>query len=85
MKIEFCPVCGWGPFEKAYSSYQELRSSYNICECCGCEYGYDDDENYYKEWISNGCEWFEAKERPKNWNIENQLKQQVRPWPPSIK
>ena len=84
MKIEFCPLCGWGPFKNTYESAQELRGSYDICECCGCEYGHDDDEDYYKEWVSKGCEWFEPELKPNDWSLENQKKHQVRPWPPTI-
>ena len=85
MKIEYCPVCGWGPFEEAYESAQELRWSYDICDCCGCEYGYDDNEAHYEEWVSECCKWFESKLKPKDWSLESQAQHQVRPWPPSIK
>ena len=82
MKIYNCPVCGWGPYKEPYCSVQELRWSYDICECCGCEFGLDDNQIHYQEWLESGCEWFEPELKPANWKIENQIKFQIRPWPP---
>ncbi|MCW8987861.1 MAG: hypothetical protein OQK75_09365 [Gammaproteobacteria bacterium] len=82
MEISNCPVCGYGPLSEPYKSSQELRRSYDICSCCGCEYGYDDDESFYNEWVNNGCNWFDKKEKPKEWVLESQIKNQIRPWPP---
>ena len=82
MKIYNCPVCGWGPYKEPYCSVQELRWSYDICECCGCEFGLDDNLIHYQEWLDSGCEWFEPELKPSNWKIENQIKFQIRPWPP---
>ena len=83
MPIEHCPICGYGPFEEAYESAVKLRCSFDICPCCGCEYGYDDLESYYEVWASSGFKWFNPKFKPENWSIEHQLAKQIRPWPPS--
>jgi len=80
--IRHCPLCGWGPRECAYATVAQLRLSYDICECCGCEYGLDDDEGYYSEWVAEGMKWFDEAYRPEGWKIGNQLEHQVRPWPP---
>jgi hypothetical protein len=80
--IRHCPLCGWGPREDADATVAELRMSYDICECCGCEYGLDDDEAYYSEWVTDGMKWFDESYRPAGWTIDNQFKYQVRPWPP---
>lgn len=80
--IYHCPLCGWGPRKEAYSSVAELRVSYDICECCGCEYGHDDNEEYYAEWVAGDMDWFDERSRPEGWNIDEQSKHQKRPWPP---
>ena len=79
--IRRCPLCGWG-LREAYASVSELRLSYDICECCGCEYGLDDDEDYYSDWVADGMKWFDDSYRPEGWSLEEQTKYQVRPWPP---
>jgi hypothetical protein len=81
--IEYCPVCGYGPFEQPYISANEIRQSYDICDCCGCEYGNDDNEAHYDEWIAKGCPWFNSCAKPKNWSVEKQQLYIVRPWPPN--
>lgn len=44
MKIYICPVCGYdGLDEKPYG--ENLSPSYNICSCCGFEYGYSEDHD----------------------------------------
>lgn len=44
--IDYSPVCGYGP-NLGYPSIEELRRSYEICDCdcCGCEFGYYDNVN----------------------------------------
>jgi hypothetical protein len=78
MQISSCPICGL-PFEKPVDE-QELRHSYWICECCGCEYGYDDHSSYREQWIKNGAKWQDEKLRPPNWNLEEQLKNIIPDW-----
>jgi hypothetical protein len=49
---------------------------YNICPCCGTEFGYDDDFKSFaqlrQEWIAGGMRWFFRKP-PLFWNPELQL------------
>jgi hypothetical protein len=76
-----CPVCG---FDKLVSppSDEKGNESYDICSCCGFEYGVDDFnyglvnafEKYRRDWVDNGAEWFYPSFRPINWNIDKQLK-----------
>ncbi|MEY8346871.1 hypothetical protein AALF16_00900 [Bacillus cereus] len=54
-----CPVCGYdGLEEQAYD--EDGDSSYEICFCCGFEYGFDDldqgysFEQYRQEWVEQG-------------------------------
>ena len=83
MPIEHCPICGFGPLSEAYANAQELRYSFDICSFCGCEYGYDDLESHYAQWVASGFKWFNPKLKPEGWRIESQLPYQVRPWPPA--
>jgi hypothetical protein len=58
--------------------------SYDVCECCGYEYGNDDEpgnglrgfsfEEYLENWMKEGCIWFDPDLRPINWTIEEQRK-----------
>jgi len=79
--IDYCPICGYGP-AFGYASPEELRHSYDICACCGCEFGYDDNVAHYEQWVAKGCPWFKSKARPPNWSLEEQLTHTIRPWPP---
>ena len=74
-----CPVCGYDklmeePFDK------DGNPSYEICNCCGFEFGYDDGSEgvtpdfYRKEWIGQGAKWFNIKFKPEEWNLQEQLK-----------
>lgn len=82
-EIYYCPVCGYGPFSQAYGSVSEIRRSYEICDCCGCEYGYSDNLAHLEKWISEGCPWSVAKARPDDWSLDQQLSHAIRPWPPA--
>ncbi len=78
MKISNCSICGlsWSePIDK-----EELRYSYDICSCCGCEYGYDDNPTYRESWLKQGAPWFASKYRPPNWNLEEQLRHIIPDW-----
>ena len=74
-----CPICGFDglneiPFNK------KNEPSYEICPCCGFEFGFNGDNNkhtfneYRKKWIKEGAAWFMENEKPKNWNCDKQLK-----------
>lgn len=77
--LEICPVCGLAGFEAFDVSGQE---SFAICNCCGCESGYEYQSNttenrlfqLRREWLfeRNG-DWFQLKARPKDWNALRQL------------
>jgi hypothetical protein len=75
----FCRICGleqedppWGEDGKT--------ASFEICCCCGVEFGYEDVllegiQEYRKDWIEEGGEWSDSSHRPLNWNLNEQLKQ----------
>jgi len=72
-----CPVCGNSNLDDPpYTS--EGCPSYNICSCCGFEPGFDDSEgetfeSYRIIWLKNGGLWFSEDEKPKTWNLSEQL------------
>ena len=73
-----CPVCGYGALKEA--PYDSSGSgSFEICPCCGFEFGYDDQSegkshaDYRKDWLAKGAEWFMPQYKPKRWNLERQL------------
>lgn len=64
-----CPVC-------YYQRMQDAPQNYNICECCGTEFGNDDEiyshEELRSQWIANGTPWF-FRSAPVGWNPWLQL------------
>lgn len=73
----YCPICGIGPFGRSIMS---SHYAYFICECCGSEAGLDDTPEYKKEWLAKGTPWFYESEKPKDWNLEEQLKYSIDGW-----
>ncbi len=85
-----CPVCNYkGLYEPAYSSDKLGYSSNDICPCCGFQFGLDDFdfdsgdwynprekafEIWRKKWIEEGAEFHSRHERPKDWDVKEQLK-----------
>lgn len=72
-----CKIC-W--FEDKDPFWLETGwPSWQICVCCGGESWYNDCkqiaiERKRKEWIDWWYKWFDEKEKPKNWNLEEQMK-----------
>lgn len=64
-----CPVC-------FYDKLDEPARDYNICMCCGTEFGNDDDLHTHSElrsmWIATGAKWF-FRTPPLLWNPWQQL------------
>lgn len=74
-----CPVCGFvGLNEPPFNEKNE--ASYEICACCGFEFGFDegDGEDKYStfrsNWIKNGAKWFLPTRKPNEWDLKEQLK-----------
>jgi hypothetical protein len=73
-----CPVCGYDRLdEPAYDSFG--CATYNICPCCGTEFGYDDSTVAHaelrKKWISEGKLWWSKHQlKPNDWDPVRQLK-----------
>lgn len=83
-----CPVCGYPDQIEADldTQWQALVSSYDICSCCGTEFGLDvrgasleavkqSIHRRRAEWISEGHPWFFKQESPpKSWDWRAQLR-----------
>jgi len=75
-----CAVCGYNQME--YPQWDDKGyPTYAICDCCGFESGFHDDnlemtvEEYRAEWIEEGANWFSSQViKPDNWNLNEQLK-----------
>lgn len=73
-----CPICGFNNLDKPAWDPVEKTPGFDICPCCGCEFGYDDatpqaGERYRLSWIKKGAEWFVPHLKPSNWNLQEQL------------
>lgn len=73
-----CPVCGFDklqeiPFDK------KNNPSYEICPCCGFEFGFEGDNSkhtfnqYREQWLEEGAKWFREDAKPKDWTLKKQL------------
>lgn len=72
-----CRVCGrlhegppWGEDGRT--------ASFEICRCCGVEFGYEDvspqaARHYRAAWLAGGAVWFSPEARPPEWSLEAQL------------
>ena len=76
---KFCRVCG---LEQLYAQYGDdgTSPSFEICSCCGVEFGYEDitfwgAQKYREAWLTKGKIWFISAEKPENWSWEVQKKQ----------
>lgn len=85
------------PYENLLSSNHELTSktappysikygmpSYEVCDCCGYEFGNDDEpgtgdpitfEDYRRQWKENGYSWLNKSKKPVSWSATDQLAQ----------
>ncbi|PCJ21245.1 MAG: hypothetical protein COB02_01280 [Candidatus Cloacimonadota bacterium] len=75
-----CLVCAWTGLEE--NPIKDLFS-FEVCGCCGCQYGYDiknlrDVITYREGWLLNSAPWFDNEinlekqenNRPEKWSIE---------------
>ena len=96
--LHACPCCGfsglteppyrnidfppWGERGQPPYCLHWGEPSYEVCLCCGFEFGNDDDpgtghpssfEQYLAEWMAAGCHWFAHMEQPSSWSLLPQL------------
>ena len=77
-----CKVCGY-----EYNSYYPwgldgMTPTYDICICCGIEFGYEDCSEKSvliarKKWENSGFPWSSHTQPPLNWNPLKQLQSVV--------
>lgn len=80
-KFYTCPVCGYDKLNNPLYD-NNGNGTYEICVCCGFEFGADDfpdKEKAYKKWRNNckknGCKWFSKYAKPSDdWNATEQIK-----------
>lgn len=62
-----CPVCNY-MFDQWSKPETLISDSFDICPCCGVEFGVDDRKLSHKElgwqWIENGSAWFDDIIKP---------------------
>jgi transcription elongation factor Elf1 len=71
-----CLVCGYPDLTRPYGDF--LHPTYEICPCCGYQYGYDDHYrspiNWRTAWIEeDGMRWWAHGGPPGNWDPHRQL------------
>ncbi len=71
MNYPNCPICG-------YAEMPYAPAPYNICPCCGTEFGVDDRETNHQvlrqTWIKTGMLWFDViTSPPPGWSASLQL------------
>ena len=77
--FEACPVCRYeGPDAAAY---EEIGCpTYEICPCCGTQFGYDDFALTHAElrarWIEGGAKWWASRPAPAGGDPARQLARQ---------
>lgn len=77
-KKYICPICGYDQLEEP--PYDETgEPSFEICPCCGIEFGYDlenfhiTEDEYRDNWVKQGGDWFSPDEKPIGWDLKSQL------------
>ncbi|MDN5100125.1 hypothetical protein O8C83_04775 [Aliarcobacter butzleri] len=73
-----CRVCGL-QYDINYVRDEFGEATFNICDCCGVEFGYEDINiksiiKYRYYWLNElKGKWFIQKNKPKEWDINKQL------------
>jgi hypothetical protein len=81
MNKEGCPICG---YEKITVLDESGCTTFEICDSCGCEAGYEYDpsssnehlEKHRRKWVVNkNCKWWSTTTKPPiGWNPIEQMK-----------
>jgi len=75
-----CPTCGYDKLQYPAWDSATGTPSFDICPCCGCEFGYNDvtersKRQYLCVWLKKGAQWFCPELKPSNWDVHAQLRQ----------
>jgi hypothetical protein len=78
-EIYRCRVCGWLHRDPPWG-VDGNSPLFDFCPCCGVEHGYRDAtppgaKRYREEWLARGAVFNESEERPRCWDLEDQLNQ----------
>ena len=78
MEIHNCRVCGFYIENLPWGEAGNCPT-YEICPCCGVEFGNEDYtiesvKKYRNEWLSKDGYWFDPDEKPNEWSLDEQLK-----------
>ena len=75
-----CPVCGWSHLKHPPRNATG-GASFEICPCCGFEFGFDDDdqgltyEEARRRWVEAGRQWWStSRKAPEGWDAGQQLR-----------
>jgi len=68
-----CPVCGYDALS------DPAHNTFEICPCCGVQFGYDDfntsHDELRRQWLKKGAPWFNpAIKPPPGWDVYTQLR-----------
>lgn len=74
-----CYVCGFPDLDKPPWKEDGITPSYEVCVCCGVEFGIDDINeaalnDYERSWFTGTGEWLINEGKPEDWSKEEQLK-----------
>ena len=75
-----CPVCGYPGLDEPPRDPVEGGASYEICPCCGFQFGFDDDDGDYSyeqwraDWLEAGMPWRGVERAPRDWHPREQLR-----------
>ena len=72
-----CRICGALQDEAPWGD-DGVTPSFNICDCCGVEFGYEDCtlsavKKYREFWLTNGGHWISKSKELRDWSLEDQL------------
>jgi len=79
MTTYMCPICGYDELYDPPKSLNTGAGSYEICPCCGFQFGVTDDDRGYdydqwrKKWIDEGMPWRDLVAPPAGWDPVKQL------------
>ncbi len=73
-----CRVCGNPQADPPWGEDNQ-SPTYEICDCCGVEFGYGDCtpkaiKVFRDRWLVTGGNWKYPKYKPDNWSLEEQMK-----------
>ena len=79
MKTFNCDVCGYSRLSQPPWGDDGKTPTYDICPCCGVEFGYEDctqksKDSFREKWLNNGAKWFDESKKPQNWDLEEQFR-----------